>query len=226
MDRLALGHDGLARVNERIVYCSITGYGASGPLGDQAGHDITYVSLSGMLPMSGGLRPDPVPPPTQIADVGGDFRPVSPYCRPRATIAGCRTASPAMCSRVTVFSLSVRAYGGTPPAAVTWSPGRPAPSGGSCSALAAPPGSDSRGARRTTATWPAGHHRPVAVVPLQPQARVRQPGAEVPPVTAAIGRLGLCRGAELFADERLAGRCVPRALTQHSRFTRLLAAAS
>ncbi len=71
MDRLGLGADALATLNPRLIYCSITGYGQSGPQAPRAGHDLNYVAESGLLANS--VAPDgaPVLPATQVADIGG-----------------------------------------------------------------------------------------------------------------------------------------------------------
>lgn len=70
MDRLGLGHASFEKINPRLVYCAITGYGSGGPLASRAGHDINYQALSGVLSYSGyGKRP--ALPGVQIADLGG-----------------------------------------------------------------------------------------------------------------------------------------------------------
>ena len=58
-----------ARVNPKLVLCSITGYGQDGPLRDRAGHDMNYLALTGVL----GLTGEPGGPPVQAA--GPDRRP-------------------------------------------------------------------------------------------------------------------------------------------------------
>jgi alpha-methylacyl-CoA racemase len=71
MDRLGIGYEVLRSVNPRLIYCSLTGYGQTGPYRDRAGHDINYLALSGILSYSG--RRDSGPPPlgVQVADIGG-----------------------------------------------------------------------------------------------------------------------------------------------------------
>jgi len=49
MERLGLGPEDLLRGNERLVYGRVTGWGQSGPLAHEAGHDINFVGLSGLL---------------------------------------------------------------------------------------------------------------------------------------------------------------------------------
>ena len=72
MDRLGVGYAVLGDRNERIILCSISGYGQTGPYRDRAGHDINYLALAGVLAMS-GQDPDGAPAlaGVQIADLGG-----------------------------------------------------------------------------------------------------------------------------------------------------------
>lgn len=71
MQRLGLGYDSLKVINQRLIYCSITGYGQTGPLKDRAGHDINYLALSGLASYSGRKETGPVLSATQIADLAG-----------------------------------------------------------------------------------------------------------------------------------------------------------
>lgn len=70
MKKLGLDYESLKRINPRIVYCAITGYGTEGSRSGKAGHDINYLALSGVLSHCGreGL---PTFPGVQIADLGG-----------------------------------------------------------------------------------------------------------------------------------------------------------
>jgi alpha-methylacyl-CoA racemase len=70
MDRLGLSYDTLSKINPRVIYCSITSYGQSGPLRDRAGHDINYLSLSGVMSYSGSKKEGPCLMGIQVADVG------------------------------------------------------------------------------------------------------------------------------------------------------------
>jgi len=69
MDRLSLGYSDLQKVNPAIIYGSLTGYGQSGPLSKKAGHDINYISLSGLMGYSGRSATGPSLTGMQIADV-------------------------------------------------------------------------------------------------------------------------------------------------------------
>jgi crotonobetainyl-CoA:carnitine CoA-transferase CaiB-like acyl-CoA transferase len=53
MARLGLGYDQVAAVNPRIVYCSVTGYGQSGPYRDRPGHDLNYCGHAGVTDQIG-----------------------------------------------------------------------------------------------------------------------------------------------------------------------------
>lgn len=71
MDRLGVGYAALREVNPRVIYCSITGYGQTGPLRDRAGHDINYLALSGIAGNSGRAASGPPPFGVQVADLAG-----------------------------------------------------------------------------------------------------------------------------------------------------------
>lgn len=69
MDRLGLGYEDLKAVNPAVIYCSLTGYGQSGPLRDAAGHDINYMSRSGIISHAGRKAEGPSLMNFQIADI-------------------------------------------------------------------------------------------------------------------------------------------------------------
>jgi crotonobetainyl-CoA:carnitine CoA-transferase CaiB-like acyl-CoA transferase len=71
LDRLEVGYEDLRRVNRRIVYCAITGYGQSGPNVGRAGHDMNYLGLIGLLGLTGEPGGRPIQSAGQIADIGG-----------------------------------------------------------------------------------------------------------------------------------------------------------
>jgi alpha-methylacyl-CoA racemase len=75
MERLELGFTDVRKINPRIVYCSISGYGQSGPRAGEAGHDINYQSRTGLLALQPGPPGRPVVPPALIADIGGGTMP-------------------------------------------------------------------------------------------------------------------------------------------------------
>jgi crotonobetainyl-CoA:carnitine CoA-transferase CaiB-like acyl-CoA transferase len=71
MARLGLGYEAVRHVNPRIVYCSISGYGQSGPRAGEAGHDLNYIGATGLLALNPGPAESPTVPPALIADIGG-----------------------------------------------------------------------------------------------------------------------------------------------------------
>src|SRR5439155_4536112 len=75
MARLGLDYDDIARINPRMIYCSISGYGQDGPKRDVAGHDLNYVGDTGLLALSMGSTRNPVVPPALIADIAGGAYP-------------------------------------------------------------------------------------------------------------------------------------------------------
>lgn len=71
MDKMGLGYSELKKVNDRIIYCALTGYGWSGPLRDAAGHDLNYLSLAGVTGLTGTRDGSPAMSGVQIADIAG-----------------------------------------------------------------------------------------------------------------------------------------------------------
>ena len=70
-ERLGLGPDDCAKVNDRLIYGRMTGWGQTGPRSQQAGHDINYISLNGVLHAIGRTGERPVPPLNLTGDYGG-----------------------------------------------------------------------------------------------------------------------------------------------------------
>ena len=62
--RFGLDFASLSVAHPRLIYCSITGYGQSGPNRDRAGHDLNYIGDTGLLSLSMGASDRPVLPPT------------------------------------------------------------------------------------------------------------------------------------------------------------------
>jgi crotonobetainyl-CoA:carnitine CoA-transferase CaiB-like acyl-CoA transferase len=71
MERLGLGWPVLGAANPKLVMCSLTGYGQSGPLAQHAGHDLNYMSIAGATSMNRGRDGQPHPLAVQVADLGG-----------------------------------------------------------------------------------------------------------------------------------------------------------
>lgn len=70
-ERLGLGPDDCFKVNEKLIYGRMTGWGQDGPRALQAGHDINYISLNGVLHAVGRKGEKPVPPLNLAGDFGG-----------------------------------------------------------------------------------------------------------------------------------------------------------
>lgn len=68
--RLGIDYEAARSRNAQIVYCSISGYGQDGPYRDQAGHDLNYLGIAGVLDMTRGGDGQPAIPGIQIADIG------------------------------------------------------------------------------------------------------------------------------------------------------------
>ncbi len=69
--RLGVDYPAVRRVNPAVVYCSITGYGQTGPMRHVAGHDVNYLSRSGLLDLMGEKGRSPTIPGIQVADLVG-----------------------------------------------------------------------------------------------------------------------------------------------------------
>ena len=69
MAKLSLGYETLKAANPGLIYCSLTGYGQTGPLKNRAGHDINYLARSGIMSYSGRKASGPCLTGMQIADV-------------------------------------------------------------------------------------------------------------------------------------------------------------
>jgi crotonobetainyl-CoA:carnitine CoA-transferase CaiB-like acyl-CoA transferase len=75
MDRLGLGYETLRAMNPRLIYCSISGYGQTGPKSQRAGHDLNYQGDTGLLALSMGGPDQHTVPPALLADIAGGTYP-------------------------------------------------------------------------------------------------------------------------------------------------------
>ncbi|MFO7667805.1 MAG: CaiB/BaiF CoA-transferase family protein [Desulfobacterales bacterium] len=71
VDKLGIDYESVRKINPGIIYCSITGYGQTGPYRDRVGHDANYLSFSGVLDLIGEPEKAPAIPGVQIADIAG-----------------------------------------------------------------------------------------------------------------------------------------------------------
>ncbi len=75
MERLGLGYAAVRVINPRLVYCSVSGFGQSGPRRDVAAHDLNYMAIAGLLSLTGDANGAPVLPPVLIADIAAGAYP-------------------------------------------------------------------------------------------------------------------------------------------------------
>jgi crotonobetainyl-CoA:carnitine CoA-transferase CaiB-like acyl-CoA transferase len=69
--RLGIDYDSLKKHNARLVYCSISGYGQTGPWRERPGHDVNYVAAAGGLSFPGGWLKPPARSSLPVADMAG-----------------------------------------------------------------------------------------------------------------------------------------------------------
>jgi crotonobetainyl-CoA:carnitine CoA-transferase CaiB-like acyl-CoA transferase len=69
MDRLGLGYAALARINRRLIYCAISGFGESGPEASRPGYDLVIQGESGLMDLTGSPDGPPTKFGTSIADL-------------------------------------------------------------------------------------------------------------------------------------------------------------
>ena len=72
MDKLGLGYEALKAVNPALIYCSISGYGRTGPYADRGGFDLVAQAMSGLMSITGepGGAPVKVGPPVCDINAG------------------------------------------------------------------------------------------------------------------------------------------------------------
>jgi alpha-methylacyl-CoA racemase len=70
-EKLGIGPEDCSKVNKKLVYGRMTGWGQTGPMSNVAGHDINYIALSGVLSAIGRKDEPPVPPLNLVGDFGG-----------------------------------------------------------------------------------------------------------------------------------------------------------
>ncbi|KAK9511062.1 hypothetical protein O3M35_005708 [Rhynocoris fuscipes] len=71
MEKLDLGPKSLLQLNKGLIYARLSGYGQEGSLSQKAGHDINFLSYSGVLSLLGPDNAGPLPPSNLLADFGG-----------------------------------------------------------------------------------------------------------------------------------------------------------
>jgi crotonobetainyl-CoA:carnitine CoA-transferase CaiB-like acyl-CoA transferase len=77
-DRLGIGPKQLQAINPDLIYCSLSGFGQTGPIAKKAGHDLAYIAMGGGLAQKGQLRQPPSRASLPVADIaGGSFAAIS-----------------------------------------------------------------------------------------------------------------------------------------------------
>ncbi len=71
VERLGVDYQTVSRINPRLVYCSLSGYGQSGPYRDMVGHDVNYIAIGGALGLIGRPGQAPAIPQNLLADFAG-----------------------------------------------------------------------------------------------------------------------------------------------------------
>jgi crotonobetainyl-CoA:carnitine CoA-transferase CaiB-like acyl-CoA transferase len=74
--RLGVDYESVQKINPGVIYCAITGYGQTGPMRDRVGHDVNYLSTTGILDLIGEKDRPPAIPGVQIADIAGGMNAV------------------------------------------------------------------------------------------------------------------------------------------------------
>lgn len=69
--RLGIGYEDLRKINPRLIYASLSGYGQDGPYAQIPGHDLNYTGISGVVDATGPKDGPPRFPGIPIADLGG-----------------------------------------------------------------------------------------------------------------------------------------------------------
>jgi crotonobetainyl-CoA:carnitine CoA-transferase CaiB-like acyl-CoA transferase len=73
VDKYHIGYQDVKKINQIIIYCSLSGYGQYSPKNNKAGHDLNFVGQSGVLSLTGKIGNKPVLPGYFIADFSGSM---------------------------------------------------------------------------------------------------------------------------------------------------------
>ncbi|OWU86672.1 CoA-transferase [Oceanicola sp. 22II-s10i] len=66
LDRMGLGYDALSKVNPRLIYCSVTGFGLTGPRANDAAYDFMIQGMGGLMSVTGAADTDPGGGPQKV----------------------------------------------------------------------------------------------------------------------------------------------------------------
>lgn len=117
LERSGLGYDRLEALNPRLVYCSITGYGQTGPYAQKGAFDVTVQAMSGVMSVTGEADRPPVKCGVPIGDFGAGlyaaFTILAAVMRARATGRGGRIDCSMLGSLLGIAALQTSEYFGT-----------------------------------------------------------------------------------------------------------------
>lgn len=71
LEKLGVGYDTLKRINPALIYCSISGYGRTGPYADKGGYDLIAQGMSGLMASTGEPGRPPVKVGSPVCDING-----------------------------------------------------------------------------------------------------------------------------------------------------------
>ncbi len=69
LEKLGLGYETLAKINPALIYCAVSGYGRSGPMGGHGGFDLIAQGFAGLMSITGEPGRAPVKPGNSVADI-------------------------------------------------------------------------------------------------------------------------------------------------------------
>ena len=69
MDKLGVGYEALRAINPALIYCSISGYGRTGPMADKGGFDLIAQAFGGIMSVTGESGGAPMKPGNSVADI-------------------------------------------------------------------------------------------------------------------------------------------------------------
>jgi succinate---hydroxymethylglutarate CoA-transferase len=117
LKRLGLGYEDLKTINPKVVYCSISGYGQTGPYSNKGAFDVTVQGISGIMSVTGEHGQPPVKCGVPVGDFCAGL--YAAYCiavgvmEARQTGAGCFIDCSMLGSLIGVAALQISEYFGT-----------------------------------------------------------------------------------------------------------------
>jgi succinate---hydroxymethylglutarate CoA-transferase len=117
LDRLGLGYDTFAEINPKIVYCSISGYGQTGPSARRGAFDVTVQAVSGLMSVTGDEHGEPakcgVPVGDFVAGLYAAYTIMAAVHRAERTGSGGRIDCSMLGSLLGISALQTSEYFGT-----------------------------------------------------------------------------------------------------------------